>query len=100
MQVFRALCKLAIRTSDVNDPSVSNGRILAMELLSVILQNNGDEFLTHPRLMAIVKNDLNRCLLHNCKSTSSFLQRLCCSIFVVVLKKFRAHLKPQACTPN
>ena len=47
----------------------------------------------HERLMGIVKNDLNVCLLHNCRSTSPLLQRLSCSIFVVVLRSFRHHLK-------
>lgn len=93
-KVFRALCKLAVRSSNVpGDMSVSRGRILAMELLAVVLINNGADFKHHPRLLALVKAELGDCLLANCKSSLSMLQRLTCNVFVVVLRLFRKELK-------
>jgi hypothetical protein len=87
-KVMRALCKLSMRTSHTSgDASVTRGRVLAMELIAVVLINHKQQFRQHPQLMQIVKGDLGNCLLANCKSSSSMLQRLTCEVFVVVLKK-------------
>jgi Guanine nucleotide exchange factor in Golgi transport N-terminal len=93
-KVIRALCKLAMLTSNVpGDTSVTAGRALAMELLAGVLINHGAHFKRFPKLMAVVKGELGNCLLANSKSASAVLQRLTCQIFVVVLQTFREELK-------
>ena len=97
-KVVRALCKLAMLTSNVpGDTSVTNGRALAMELLAGLLLNHGARFKRYPKLMAVVKGELGNCLLANSKSSAAVLQRLTCHIFVLVLKTFREELKNKAC---
>jgi hypothetical protein len=93
-KVIRALCKLAMLTSNMpGDPSVIHGRALAMELLAGVLLNHGKHFKSFPSLMAVVKSELGNCLLANSKSSAAALQRLTCHIFVLVLKTFREELK-------
>lgn len=93
-RVMRALCKLAMLTSNVpGDSSVTQGRALAMELLAGVLMNHGAHFRSYPKLMAVVRSELGNCLLANSKSASATLQRLTCQIFVVVLQAFREALK-------
>lgn len=93
-KAMRALCKLSMRTSNVpGDASVTRGRILAMELIAVVLINHQAQFRMYPQLMQIVKGELGNCLLANCKSSSSVLQRLTCEVFVFVLKAFREEIK-------
>lgn len=100
-RAMRALCKLSMRTSNVpGDASVTRGRILAMELIAVVLINHQAQFRVYPQLMHIVKNELGNCLLANCKSSSSVLQRLTCEVFVFVLKAFREEIKAKVCPPR
>lgn len=97
-KAMRALCKLSMRTSNVpGDASVTRGRILAMELIAVVLINHQSQFRVYPQLMHIVKGELGNCLLANCKSSSSVLQRLTCEVFVFVLKAFREEIKAKVC---
>lgn len=94
VKVMRALCKLSMRTSNTpGDASVTRGRVLAMELIAIVLINHQQQFREYPQLMQVVKGDLGNCLLANCKSSSSMLQRLTCEVFVVVLLAFREEIK-------
>lgn len=100
-KAMRALCKLSMRTSNVpGDASVTRGRILAMELIAVVLINHQAQFRMYPQLMQIVKGELGNCLLANCKSSSSVLQRLTCEVFVFVLKAFREEIKAKVAIPT
>ena len=50
--VFRALCKLSMKTPPKDalaDPQLMRGKIVALELLKILLENAGDVFRTSER---------------------------------------------------
>lgn len=52
--VFRALCKLSMKTPPkeaVADPTLMKGKIVALELLKILLENAGAVFRTSERLL-------------------------------------------------
>ena len=70
-----------------------------MELIAIVLINHQQQFRQYPQLMQVIKGDLGNCLLANCKSSSSMLQRLTCEVFVVVLLAFREEIKAKVSLP-
>ncbi|EFN54845.1 hypothetical protein CHLNCDRAFT_35815 [Chlorella variabilis] len=96
--VFRALCKLSIRSSDASPGSeitTIRGKVLALELLKILLENSGPLFRSSERFVSAIKQYLCLSLLKNCQSAVPASLRLCCSIFLTLMTKFRKNLKAE-----
>ena len=95
--LLRALCKLSIKSPDSSSDSVnsSKGRVLALELIKVLLENSGHEVQSREKILKGIKQYLCLALLKCCGSSSSHLQNLCGSIFTTLLMKFRTKLKAE-----
>ena len=96
--VFRALCKLSIRSADASsaaEATTMRGKVLALELLKVLLENSGPTFRNGDRFIGAIKQYLCLSLLKNCASSSVPAQRLCASIFLTLITHFRRDLKAE-----
>ncbi|KAL7606603.1 hypothetical protein Lser_V15G15902 [Lactuca serriola] len=96
--VFRALCKLSMKTPPKDalaDPQLMRGKIVALELLKILLENAGDVFRTSERFLGAIKQYLCLSLLKNSASTLVIVFQLSCSIFISLLSRFRAGLKAE-----
>ncbi|RMZ52113.1 hypothetical protein APUTEX25_001307 [Auxenochlorella protothecoides] len=101
--VFRALCKLSIRSVDGGGgrtpppPAARSAervvRVLALELLKIVLENSGPVFATSERFMGAIRQYLCLSLLKNCASSVPAALPPCASIFLTLLTRFRAALK-------
>ncbi|QDZ20210.1 Sec7 domain-containing protein [Chloropicon primus] len=95
--VFRALCKLSMKTSEASasDQLAIRGKVLSLELIKVLLQNSGKIFQTHERFVEAVKQYLCLSLLKNAASIISPTFQLSASIFQTLVEKCRSSLKSQ-----
>ncbi|XP_042512554.1 brefeldin A-inhibited guanine nucleotide-exchange protein 2-like [Macadamia integrifolia] len=96
--VFRALCKLSMKTPPkeaLNDPQLMRGKIVALELLKILLENAGAIFRTSDRFLGAIKQYLCLSLLKNSASTLMIVFQLSCSIFISLVSRFRAGLKAE-----
>ncbi|XP_068649734.1 brefeldin A-inhibited guanine nucleotide-exchange protein 2-like [Aristolochia californica] len=96
--VFRALCKLSMKTPPkeaLGDPSLMRGKIVALELLKILLENAGAIFRTSERFLGAIKQYLCLSLLKNSASTLMIVFQLSCSIFISLVSRFRAGLKAE-----
>ncbi|KAI3719383.1 hypothetical protein L6452_20280 [Arctium lappa] len=96
--VFRALCKLSMKTPPKDalaDPQLMRGKIVALELLKILLENAGAIFRTSERFLGAIKQYLCLSLLKNSASTLLIVFQLSCSIFISLLSRFRAGLKAE-----
>ncbi|KAK8635509.1 hypothetical protein V6N13_004243 [Hibiscus sabdariffa] len=96
--VFRALCKLSMKTPPkeaLADPQLIRGKILALELLKIFLENAGAAFRTSERFLGAIKQYLCLSLLKNSASTLMIVFQLSCSIFISLVSRFRAGLKAE-----
>ncbi|CAI9765193.1 unnamed protein product [Fraxinus pennsylvanica] len=96
--VFRALCKLSMKTPPkdaVADPQAMKGKIVALELLKILLENAGAIFRTSERFLGAIKQYLCLSLLKNSASTLTIVFQLSCSIFISLVSRFRAGLKAE-----
>ncbi|PSC72251.1 brefeldin A-inhibited guanine nucleotide-exchange 2-like [Micractinium conductrix] len=96
--VFRALCKLSIRSTEAapgSEITTIRGKVLALELLKILLENSGPLFQTGERFVSAIKQYLCLSLLKNCQSAVPAGLRLCCSIFLTLMTKFRQNLKAE-----
>ncbi|GIL58908.1 hypothetical protein Vafri_13917, partial [Volvox africanus] len=96
--VFRALCKLSIRTNDsatANDPTSVRGKVLALELVKVLLENSGPVFRRQDKFLAAIRQYLCLSLLKNSSSPLPAAQTLSVSIFMSLLTRFRTSLKAE-----
>eukprot|EP00873_Tetraselmis_striata_P021183 jgi/Tetstr1/441447/TSEL_029692.t1 len=96
--VFRALCKLSIKTADGGqgaDPMAIRGKVLSLELLKVLLENSGPVFCGTERFISALKQYLCLSLLKNCAGSNAQAQRLSCSLFLTLVRKFRQSLKAE-----
>ncbi|XP_011093196.1 brefeldin A-inhibited guanine nucleotide-exchange protein 2 isoform X1 [Sesamum indicum] len=96
--VFRALCKLSMKTPPKDamaEPQVMKGKILALELLKILLENAGAIFRTSERFLDAIKQYLCLSLLKNSASTLMIIFQLSCSIFISLVSRFRAGLKAE-----
>ncbi|XP_043715522.1 brefeldin A-inhibited guanine nucleotide-exchange protein 2-like [Telopea speciosissima] len=96
--VFRALCKLSMKTPPkeaLNDPHLMRGKIVALELLKILLENAGAIFRTSDRFLGAIKQYLCLSLLKNSASTLMIVFQLSCSIFISLVSRFRAGLKAE-----
>ncbi|GAV75676.1 Sec7 domain-containing protein/DUF1981 domain-containing protein/Sec7_N domain-containing protein [Cephalotus follicularis] len=96
--VFRALCKLSMKTPPkeaLTDPQLMRGKIVALELLKILLENAGAVFRTSERFLGAIKQYLCLSLLKNSASTLMIVFQLSCSIFISLVSRFRAGLKAE-----
>ncbi|CAI0385532.1 unnamed protein product [Linum tenue] len=96
--VFRALCKLSMKTPPKEasaDPQLMRGKIVALELLKILLENAGAVFRTSDRFLGAIKQYLCLSLLKNSASSLMIVFQLSCSIFVSLVSRFRAGLKAE-----
>lgn len=96
--VFRALCKLSMKTPPkeaLADPQLMRGKIVALELLKILLENAGAIFRTSERFLGAIKQYLCLSLLKNSASTLMIVFQLSCSIFISLVSRFRAGLKAE-----
>ncbi|KAM7472118.1 hypothetical protein LguiA_010301 [Lonicera macranthoides] len=96
--VFRALCKLSMKTPPKEalvDPNLMRGKIVALELLKILLENAGAIFSTSERFLGAIKQYLCLSLLKNSASTLMIVFQLSCSIFISLVSRFRAGLKAE-----
>ncbi|KAJ0964164.1 hypothetical protein J5N97_029286 [Dioscorea zingiberensis] len=96
--VFRALCKLSMKTPPKEastDPTLMRGKILALELLKILLENAGAVFRTSERFLGAIKQYLCLSLLKNSASTHMIVFQLSCSIFISLVSRFRPGLKAE-----
>ncbi|KAK4752299.1 hypothetical protein SAY87_021097 [Trapa incisa] len=96
--VFRALCKLSMKTPPkdaIADPQLMKGKIVALELLKILLENAGAVFRTSDRFLGAIKQYLCLSLLKNSASTLMIVFQLSCSIFISLVSRFRAGLKAE-----
>ncbi|KAJ8900141.1 hypothetical protein K2173_024781 [Erythroxylum novogranatense] len=96
--VFRALCKLSMKTPPKEasvDPQLMKGKIVALELLKILLENAGAVFRTSDRFLGAIKQYLCLSLLKNSASNLMIVFQLSCSIFISLVSRFRAGLKAE-----
>ncbi|KAI3703224.1 hypothetical protein L1987_73146 [Smallanthus sonchifolius] len=96
--VFRALCKLSMKTPPkeaLADPLLMRGKLLALELLKILLENAGPVFRTSERFLGAIRQYLCLSLLKNSASTLMVIFQLSCSIFISLVSRFRAGLKAE-----
>jgi brefeldin A-inhibited guanine nucleotide-exchange protein len=109
--LFRALCKLSSKplpgdenkTSTVIsfvgstpvDPLALNSKILSLELLAAVLEYCGNAFRTGDKFIYAVQNYLCVSLLKNCMSNNTQVAYLSQKIFLILVYKFKVHLKSE-----
>ncbi|XP_047965074.1 brefeldin A-inhibited guanine nucleotide-exchange protein 2-like [Salvia hispanica] len=96
--VFRDLCMLSMKTplkDAAADPQAMKGKIVALELLKILLENAGEIFRTSERFLDAIKQYLCLSLLKNSASTHMTVFQLSCSIFMSLVSRFRAALKAE-----
>eukprot|EP00250_Pteridium_aquilinum_P020997 c25007_g1_i1 orf=351-5705(+) len=95
--VFRALCKLSMKSSpqEGTDPLALRGKIIALELLKILLENAGEVFRKSDRFLGAIKQYLCLSLLKNSASATMNIFQLSCSIFMSLVSRFRAGLKAE-----
>ncbi|KAG8096800.1 hypothetical protein GUJ93_ZPchr0013g34493 [Zizania palustris] len=92
------MCKLSMKTPPKDapsDPIVMRGKILALELLKILLENAGAVFRTSERFLGAIKQYLCLSLLKNCASAHMIVFQLSCSIFISLVSRFRPGLKAE-----
>lgn len=96
--VFRALCKISMKTPPkeaLADPLKMKGKIVALELLKILLENAGAVFRTSERFLGAIKQYLCLSLLKNSSSPLMIVFQLSCSIFMSLVSRFRPGLKAE-----
>jgi brefeldin A-inhibited guanine nucleotide-exchange protein len=104
--VFRALCKLSHKdgpgqpaavavTDGAGRPHEMRSKILALELLLVIMQNAGPAFQSHESFVSGVKQYLCPSLLRNGVSAVPAVFELALALYLCLLAGFKTHLKLQ-----
>eukprot|EP00249_Psilotum_nudum_P023695 c28957_g2_i1 orf=862-6204(-) len=96
--VFRALCKLSMKSppqEGSSDMLSLRGKIVALELLKILLENAGAVFRTSERFLGAIKQYLCLSLLKNSASSMMNIFQLSCSIFMSLVSRFRAGLKSE-----
>lgn len=110
--LFRALCKLSSKAlgDDGNkaqgtmmsfvsnhtiDPLALNSKILSLELLHMVLEYSGPAFCSGEKFIYAVQNYLCVSLLKNCMSSNSQVAYFSQKIFLILVYKFKSHLKSE-----
>lgn len=110
--LFRALCKLSSKplpgddsnkastvisfvSSTPVDPLALHSKILSLELLATVLEYCGNAFRTGDKFIYAVQNYLCVSLLKNCMSNNTQVAYLSQKIFLILVYKFKIHLKSE-----
>ncbi|KAK4764868.1 hypothetical protein SAY86_025958 [Trapa natans] len=96
--LFKNLCKLSMKfpsRHQSDDEILMRGKILSLELLKVIVDNGGPVWNTNKRFLTVVKQSLCLSLLKNSAQSVMAIFQLQCSIFMILLTKFRSTLKAE-----
>lgn len=94
--VFRALCKLSTTSENTAlDQAAIRGKVLALELIKILLENSGPVFHGSEKFISALKDNLCLSMLKNCSSSIQEVLSLTCSIFLTLLTKFRRSLKAE-----
>ncbi|KDP47031.1 hypothetical protein JCGZ_10758 [Jatropha curcas] len=96
--LFRNLCKLSMKFSSQENPDdqiLLRGKTLSLELLKVVMDNGGLIWRTNERFLNAVKQYLCLSLLKNSALSVMAIFQLQCSIFMILLSKFRSGLKAE-----
>eukprot|EP00804_Cyclotella_cryptica_P009255 CCRYP_016755-RC/>CCRYP_016755-RC protein AED:0.22 eAED:0.22 QI:0/0.36/0.16/1/0.36/0.16/12/38/1705 len=98
--LFRALCKLSSKTlpGDENvpiDPLALNSKILSLELILAVFEHCGEAFRNGEKFIYAVQSYLCVSLLKNCMSNQTNVAHLSLKIFLLLVKKFKTHLKAE-----
>lgn len=72
-----------------------SGKVLALELVKVLLENSGPVFRRADKFLAAIRQYLCLSLLKNSASALPAAQALCVSIFMSLLTRFRTALKAE-----
>eukprot|EP00850_Spirogloea_muscicola_P010395 SM000061S19222 [mRNA] locus=s61:207593:216818:+ [translate_table: standard] len=78
-----------------SDPFAIRGKIVALELLKILLENAGLVFRTNERFVGAIKQYLCLSLLKNSTSSLMPVFQLSCTIFMSLVSRFRASLKAE-----
>jgi len=95
--VFRALCKLSMKTGHdgPSDHFALRGKVLSLELIKILLEKSGRVFQVHEKYIEAIKQYLCYSLLKNCSTAVTPAFQLSASIFETLTNRFRPHLKSQ-----
>ncbi|KAJ6717301.1 BREFELDIN A-INHIBITED GUANINE NUCLEOTIDE-EXCHANGE PROTEIN 4 [Salix koriyanagi] len=96
--LFRNLCKLSMKFSSQETPDdqiLLRGKILSLELLKVIMDNGGPVWRNNERFLNTIKQFLCLSLIKNTALSVMAIFQLQCSIFMMLLVKFRSGLKEE-----
>ncbi|GKV06913.1 hypothetical protein SLEP1_g18731 [Rubroshorea leprosula] len=96
--LFKNLCKLSMKFSSQENPDdqiLLRGKTLSLELLKVIMNNGGPIWRSNDRFLSAVKQYLCLSLLKNSALSVMSIFQLQCSIFMILLAKFRSGLKDE-----
>ncbi|CAN1305062.1 Brefeldin A-inhibited guanine nucleotide-exchange protein 1 [Linum perenne] len=96
--LFRNLCKLSMKFSSQDNPDdqiLLRGKTLSLELIKVIMDTGGPLLRSNERFLTAVKQYLCLSLLKNSALSVMAIFQLQCSIFIILLSKFRSGLKEE-----
>ena len=109
--LFRAICKLSSKdlpadndnesanrlfnTHATTDPLALNSKILSLELILAAMDFCGEAFCEGERFIHLVQHYLCSSLLKNCMSEQTQIAFISQKIFLVLVYKFKAHLKQE-----
>jgi brefeldin A-inhibited guanine nucleotide-exchange protein len=114
--LFRALCKMSAKelpadttdsesnttsnrlfstSSNATDPMALNNKLLSLDLILSSLDYCGDAFGREPRFLHLVQHYLCVSLLQNCMSHQTQVAFLSQKIFLILVHKFKGHLKQE-----
>ncbi|KAK8937385.1 Brefeldin A-inhibited guanine nucleotide-exchange protein 1 [Platanthera zijinensis] len=95
--LFKNLCKFSMKFAapgeNPDDPLLLRGKVISLELLKMVMDNAGIFWLTNERFLGAIKQYLCLSLLKNSGLSMMSIFQLLCSIFLVLLFKFRSGLK-------
>ena len=94
--VFRSLCKLAKKPgSELNGAALVRSKIIALQLLKIIIENAGRAFSSSPRFANVMREYLCDAIVSNSTPNVSEAYQLSCSIFLTLLTRYRGYLKAE-----
>ena len=77
------------------DPLALNNKVLSLELILAIMECAGNAFCNGERFIQLVQSQLCVALLKNCMSNNTQVAFLSQKIFLILVYKFKSHLKSE-----
>lgn len=110
--LFRSLCRISMRSvaddgangsmngnagngANPEDPFAFQSKILSLELVKEIVENAGPSFRRGERFVHAIRQYLCQSLLQNCTSNYTQIVSMSLQVFLVLLRKFKRHLKTE-----